>query len=227
MRRHGRHVGQNEQALGTQGLAQHGRGPVLVNDGFQSTVVGSAVGVLFRHDRNTSPTGTNDNAVRGGQLPYHLHLGRNQLDGSGRRHNASKKGAVGPDENGQGLSFGSRVDGSDKFGRMLQGGIVGVHDNLGQERRHAPVGVRHQGLEFLFNQVANHAFCFGIQYIQCGRGQSSLFFVGGTFEEQESDLGTVAVYNRDGMVIDNVLEGCHTRANVLALIVNRHFLSTF
>ena len=72
---------------------------------------------------------------------------------------------------------------------MLEGRVRGIHLDLGQQGRATALRWQ-QVVQFLFDQVADHAFGLGIQDIQ---RIGLLRLVGVTLQGQQADLRSVAV----------------------------------
>ncbi|CAI8779185.1 NAD-specific glutamate dehydrogenase [Pseudomonas sp. IT-232MI5] len=118
--------------------------------------------------------------------------------------------------------FGLVVDRADRFGRVLEGRILGVDFNLGQQggKRHFEI---EQVAQFLFDDVADHAFGFGTEHVQRVRADGG---VGRRLQRQQADLRAIAVGDDQlvaGMDLGDLLGG---DADVGALIVSGHRFTT-
>lgn len=104
---------------------------------------------------------------------------------------------------------------------MAERGVRGIDFNLGQDRRERHFE-RQQVAQFLFDQIADHAFGLCAEDIErIGRD----FLVGRALRSKQADLRPVA------MRYDDLVAGCDARdlgggnLHVFALLVFRHRLA--
>ncbi|CAI8896061.1 NAD-specific glutamate dehydrogenase [Pseudomonas sp. IT-P260] len=210
----------DHQQIGLQLLGEQRRAQILVDHRLDAL----EVTVLVVHRRNPAATSANHDAALV-QQP----LDRTDFEDAfwpRAGHHAAEFVTVRGDGPaffcGELFCFGFLVDRADRFARVLEGRVLGVDFNLGQQggERHFEV---QQVAQFLFDYVADHAFGFGTEHVQRVRGDGG---VRRRLQRQQADLRAIAMGDDQlvaRMDLGDLLGG---DADVGALVVSGHRLAT-
>ncbi|MNQ79175.1 hypothetical protein D3C85_941090 [compost metagenome] len=156
-------VGGDHQQVGFKLFGQQRRAQVLVDDRFDALeFAGRGI-----HGRNAATAGADHDAAF-----FQQPFDRTDFeDALGFR--AGDHATVFVAVRGNGPAFlggelfrlGLAVDRADGFGRVLEGRVIGIDFDLGQQGREGHFEVQ-QIAQFLFDDVADHAFGFGTEHVQ-------------------------------------------------------------
>lgn len=197
-------VGGDHQQIAVELFGQQRRAQVLVDHRFHALQL--AVGAVHRWDAATA--GADHDAAF-----FQQPLDRADFEDAFRSragHHATELVAVRGNRpaffSGEFFRFRLGVHRADGFGRVLECGVVGVDFDLGQERGEGHLEVQ-QVAQFLFDDVADHAFGFGAEHVQRIRRHRG---VGRRLQRQQADLRTVAVGDHQfvaGMDLGDLFRG--------------------
>ncbi|MNR03388.1 hypothetical protein D3C85_1192780 [compost metagenome] len=213
-------VGGDHQQITFQLFGQQRRAQVLVDHRFDAL----ELAVLVVHGRNAATAGADHDAALV-QQP----LDRTDLeDALGFRagHHAAELVAIGGNRpaffGGQCFGFGLGVDRADRLARVLERRVVGVDFNLGQEGRERHLEGQ-QVAQFLFDDVADHAFGFGTEHVQRVRGDGG---VGRSLQRQQADLRAITVSDHQLIARVDLGDLLSGDPDIGALIVRSHGFTT-
>ncbi|MCY1430784.1 hypothetical protein D9M71_467390 [compost metagenome] len=123
---------------------------------------------------------------------------------------------------GQGFGFLFRVDRADGLGRVLEGRVLRVHFDLGEDGGERDLEGQ-QVAHFLLDHVADHAFGFGAEHVQRIGGD---LVIGGALQGQQANLRAVAVGDHQFVAGLHLGDLLRRDLHIHALIVSGHGLAT-
>ena len=119
-------------------------------------------------------------------------------------------------------AFFGGVDRTDGFGGLVESGVLSVH--LDPRQKGGAIRARGQGVhQFLFDQVADHAFGFGTQHIEGPRvfGREAC-----CLQRHQPDLRAVAMRHDDLMIAGQIGQGGSCDAHIGVLGFGGHRFAT-
>ena len=159
------------------------------------------------------------------QQPFHRPDLKNPLGQRGRHHPAPLRSILLEDPAFfafQPVGFFFLIHRADKLGRVLEGRVVRIDFDHGQDG-----GKRHfegqQVAHLLLDHIADHSLCLRPQHIQ----RISLdIFVGRSLERQQTYLRTIAVRQHELVLLGNRRQGLRCNSDIGALDIVGHRLAT-
>ena len=143
-------------------------------------------------------------------------------EGTTRRQRSPSSANFQPCSSASFRASASVVARADELRRVVEGGVVGVDLDHGQDRRERNLE-RQQVAEFLLDEVADHPLRLGGEDVQRIRLD---LHVRGRLEREQSDLRPVAVGEHEPVAFRNGRERLRGDPDVRALGLRRHRLAS-